>query len=248
MKKITALILIIVLAITLLASCGGKSDSKTGTASSAPKTSNSANSSSAPANSNAPPASNNSGGNTNVGDNANTPAQQDAKIIKASEIITLEDAARILGTDVEINEKYNDTINPLSLESIKTEYESKESSMFSMTITLFQNATFDTSNSVDKAYLDVGGIAFYNETIRKDREAKEGAVLLEGIGDWAVINSLGTLMANIEIGHGDYSISINIISTPRGSNFNDEEKAAWQKDKLIEAGNLAVERLEAIIK
>jgi len=235
MKKLIAIMLTLILAISMLTACGGGSK---------PSNGNSSGNSS-----NTPPASTNSGGNSGGGSNANTPAQQNTEIIKSSELITLEDAARITGVDMIV--KKIDKVETMSPGEVKTQYDTD--SMLFFTIDLYQDAAYDLSNSTHKSLLDSGGAKSYGETLRVAYEnnpleikAYKDTLPIEGIGDWAYI--WGSSKDSISIAYGDYFIIITIYSTPKGSGFSDEEKIEWHIEKLTEAGKLAVERLEALIK
>jgi len=238
MKKLIVFALVMILAFSLMSGCGGNS-------------SNSGNNmpSSTPGNSNnsTSPASDNGGDN-----NTSTPAKQDTRIIKASELITLEDAGRILGGNVTVNEKSDDEIDPLAFGRITTIYNSDAGSVpYYISIGLYQNATLDENNTAHKHFLDKGGIADYQKGIRADRESKELAVIIDNLGDWSCITGFAKLNSmsthTLEIGYGDYCISITMLNWPNGNTFSDEEKIAWKTEKLTEAGKLALDRLKAII-
>ena len=249
MKKVTALILTIVLAISLLTSCGGKSDSKTGTASSAPKTSSSANSSTAPSNSSAPPASSDNGGNSGGGNDTNSPAQQTGVVVKASELITAEDATRILGTDMAVSVDSNGVEKDLDKReypgSLRTVYDASDIMMFMLQVCIRQNALLDKDIPFEEAIINRGGISSFSGEIKQQYENAENTITVEGLGDWAGIVSI--VGKTLYIVHGDYFLELTITGRVDKSR-SDEEDAAWKIEKLTEAGKLAVERLEAIIK
>ena len=212
MKKIFAIALIAILALSLLTACGD-----------------------------------NSGGDTNSGGDS----KQDAGVIKASELISLEDAARILGQEVAVDEKKNDKIDKMTPGSIEILYDSIDtSSIRYISVTLYQNALLDPNSLAGKGLLDTGGISSYNARIKTDRESKEGALVIDGVGDWACITaweSMGRRVGTIEIAYGDYCIAVTINGSPNYETASEEETVAWQNGKLTDAGKLALERLAAIV-
>ena len=227
MKRMLTLGLTLLLALSLLTACGGNNSGESPPAA-------------APA-----PAS-------NSGNNTSSPAKQDARVIKSSEIITLEDAKHILGTEVKAHDEKFDLINPLNPGTISTTYVSVEDPLYYISIILHQDALLDPNVAVDKGMIDKGGIAGYNARIRPARESQEAAVILEGIGDWACITGYDKLKLNnlyaIDIAYGDYCIEILLIGWPKGTTVIDEEKIDWKTEKFMEAGKRAIERLDAIIK
>lgn len=220
MKKILAITLILILAFSLLTACGDNGGGNS-----------------------APPTSTNGGG----GNSTNSPAQQNADIIKSSEIITQEDTARILGKDVTVDKL--DEMNPMTPGAVHTSYGSTGVTI-ALSITLYQNAALDLSNSTHKALFDGGGIGSTNGGVRNQYEKGTivEAIPVEGIGDWAFISGLGKKVStSIDIGYGDYRIFISTTIIPEGSKLGDETTLALRKEILTEAGKLAIERLEAII-
>ena len=240
MKKILALVMVLLFTLSLLTACGGDSGGKSDSGNSdAPASESDSENSASPA-----PAPD------DVNDTTGS-AAQDTRLIKPSELITLEDAGRILGGDVTVSEKKNDIIEPELAGAVQIQYKSNAASIYYMTICLFQDAAFDATRTQDKVLLDQGGTANYNATIKPYREQKEDAVLIDGIGEWACISGFHSVDSSavhtLEICYGDYCISITMVGWPKDNSFSDEEKIAWKTEKLTEAGKLAFERLEAII-
>ena len=236
MKRTMGLAMVLLLTISLLTACGSGSSSNTPSGSSnTPATT--------------PPDSDNGGNSNNT-----PPANQDKRVIKASELLSKGDAERLLGGNIEVKEKNDDKIDVLSLGKITTIYNSDAgaSSPYYISIGLYQNATLDNKNAQHKVFIDKGGISDYQEGIRADRENRELAVKIDDLGEWACITGFEKLDSfgthTLEIGYGDYCISVTMVNWPKGNTFNDEEKIAWKTDKLTEAGRLAFERLEALIK
>jgi len=235
MKRTLALVMILLLTISLLTACGGGGSSNTPSGNSNP----------APT----PPASDNGGNSNNT-----PPTNQDKRVIKASELISKGDAERLLGGTIEVKEKNDDRIDVLSLGKITTIYNSDAgaSSPYYISIGLYQNATLDNNDAQHKVFIDKGGISDYQKGIRSDRENQELAVIIDDLGEWACITGFEKLDSfgthTLEIGYGDYCITVTIVNWPKGNTFNDEEKIAWKTEKLSEAGRIAFDRLEALIK
>ena len=238
MKRILTFVMTLLLILSLLTACGGDGSSSGNNTSSG-----------GGSNTSAPPASTPA---SDSGNNTSSPAKQDARVIKASELIALEDAEHILGVEAKAHDTNFDLVNPLNPGTIKATYVSIENSLHYITIVLYQDALLDPNRAVDRGILDRGGTANYNSIIRPNRESMEAAVIIDGIGDWACITGYDKLRSTnvhtLEIGYGDYCIAITIIGWPKGNMFNDAEKIAWKTEKFTEAGNLALERLKAIIE
>ena len=226
MKKVTALILLIVLAISLLTSCGGKSDSKTGTASSAPKTSNSANSSTAPANSSAPPALNDSGSSPDGGSNVNTAPEEDSGEITPLKLVSVKDAERILGVNMTIGDLNDKRL--FGGKQIKTEYVDDGDPDVYLKVSFLIAANYSSDNSYEVQY----------DLLRE----REDSIDVNGIGEKALY-----LDNELYVYDRDYFMRIQVLYTSLKVRLTDEEEAAWTKEKAIEWGKLAAERLEALI-
>jgi hypothetical protein len=151
-------------------------------------------------------------------------------IIKPSELITLEDAKQLLGIEgVRIDENKFDVIDPPW--RIRTVY-------------YFDGGFLGIHLDQDALYMRVGGTAGYAEFVRKKHQ-ENGATFLDGIGDWACIEF--TLATNMYISYGDYLLFLQEFGLPKGNDFSEEEKVAWQEKVVIESGKLAFGRLKAIV-
>jgi len=228
MKKLFAIILALILSISMLTACRGGGDSGNGSDSAG-----------------GTPALTDSG-DSGWENNANTSAQQTAEIIKSSELITQEDAARILGENVKIN-ALDERSHRVAPGSVETRYGSTESSL-ELSISLYQNAAFDINDKAHKKLLDQGGIASANDSLRKEHERRKDAVSAEGLGDWAFITPTDNeTYLTIVIGYGDYRIVVDTRGEPHGGKPADKGMLAMRTEILTEAGKLALERLAAII-
>ena len=221
MKKWITLALVLVLSLSLLAACGGCSSNSS---------SNSENSNTTPPASTTATDSGNDAHSANLGKN----------VILPSQLITLDDAKRLLGEGIEVNENFNDTVtvtNAMQIEYFDTE------NQVGLGILFYQDAV------LDEWQLSQGGA----KNIGEERKAgiieeSESAVQVEGIGDWAVLN-VYVAETMIRIGYGDYYIQITSRGRPSDIDFSVQGAvAAWKTEFLTEAGELAVERLKAITK
>ena len=233
MKKTITRVMVFLLALSLLTACGG--GSKPG------NEDNSGNS--------APPASTDSGGggNTDGEDDENTSAKPYEEVINPSELISRDDADRILDISTFSDESEVDIVDsnqPGGLNSIYSLYISEE---YLFQIRLYQDALLEGLAAEN------GGMSAWIQNQKSARDTNvfnQEIIPVEGIGDGGYLvneNSLGVW--TIELFKGDYCISITITYNPPTTHTrNDEDEGAWRKEKLTEAGKLAVERLEAIIK
>jgi len=235
MKKVLTLGFVLILAFSMLTACGGNSGNSTPGGGSE--------------NTPTPPASTPPSGSEN---NTSAPANQDAEVIKASELITAEDAGRLLGGSISVKPENDDRIDTKSFGSVTIIYNSDAGSTpYYVSVRLYQDALLDENNAAHKALIQDGGTSSYQKGLRSDRENKELAVIIDDLGDWACITGFEKLDSygthTLEIGYGDFCISITIPGWPKGNTFNDEEKIAWKTEKLTEAGRLAFERLKALL-
>ena len=88
----------------------------------------------------------------------------------------------------------------------------------------------------------------YTEGMRKNYEKADPADVIEGVGDWAHIDHSGTNMQSIYFAYGDTFISITIDGKLEKKAYDKDELNAWLIEKVTEAGRLAAERLDAILK
>ena len=235
MKRTLVVVIALILTLSLLSACGGNSDNSGGNSGAENSVGNTI-----------PPTSN----NVDNSSDTNAPANQGARLINASELISREDAERILGGDVTIDEKKNDLIED---GAVSITYDSNNGGlMYYLTITLCQDAALDENRELDRVAFAIGGTASLNESTQIWYEEKEGNLLIDDLGDWACIKRLNVLSSSdwqmIQICYGDYQINVASVGWPKGSVSTDEEKITWKKETLTEVGKLAFERLEAILK
>lgn len=166
----------------------------------------------------------NGGGNTNgANDSAKQPAKQALKEIKPSELITLGDAERILGKDMQ------------AIDADITDSNGDISALY--------GALGGDLESVNIVRRDGSSFA---ETIN---ENDTDATIVTEIGDWACIavNEYDFGVTYLYIDHSGYHIKISLTSDPFNDLRSAEENAARTTEKLKEFGKLAVERIDAII-
>ena len=248
----TLLALALILALSLLTACGGGGNTAppptAESSSSSAATTPAADSSSSSA---ATPPASDSGSSSSSGNDAADAVNQNADVILPSQLITIEDAERILGLELVVDEKNNDYFEPLSFGDIHTQYKNAGGGMGFFTIRVRQDAALDLTNSTQKRFLEVEGTKGYAETIRVEREkeiAEGKARKIDGLGDWAYLHYMmsGTVSC-MTITDGDYYIFMqHTVKEP--ADLSDEEKLEWRDDRILELAKLAVERLDAIVK
>ena len=219
MRKRIAIILALILAISMLTACGSNSTD-------VPNTS---------AVSESKPTDHNDT-QSKTGNDTSAPAEFNPIVVKPSELILQEDAARILGEEVEVDDV--DDVEPLSLGAMKTSFDSTEHIMYYLTIWINQTSMLDPEMKNHKIQLERGGIATHNDDFYKHTINLEDAIELDSLGDWAIIRK-----NNIWVAYGDYFISITINTAVSKVKLTEEE----YKEKLTEAGTLAFTRLKAIV-
>ena len=222
MKKILSLLLVLQLFLLLLTACGGNGDSS------------------------------NSGGTSST---ENTPPKlSETRIIKPSELISLEDAERILGIDLVV---YGNLDEAEQLGGLRSVYDfddgkTHSSPTYMLQININQNELLDEYDSLDKKLKDNGGMSFSIDSLKNGYETIYAendlfkTLWVEGIGDWACINR--SPIHTINIAYKNYSLGVTITGQSTDVSRNKEEESAWKVEKLIDAGMLAVERLEAIVR
>ena len=231
-KKVLTILLLAVLSLALLAGCSGEGNSNS--------ESNSSNSSNTPSTENN--SGNSSSSETDSRNDTNDTASQDADVILPSQLITLEDASRLLGEDVEVDEEKYDVIDTLDGQA-HIVYNVIASPLSKLQVYFYQDALMDPARVTR-----TGGAKGRGERSRSEIENLETAIQIDGIGDWAYIDGLDKLLASISIGYGDYYMQITTNGKPADSDYSiySDEHAAWRKDILTEAGKLAVERIKSL--
>ena len=230
MKKLFLTILVVILTISILTACGNNNNSEADDNESESATTSESEFQPETDSENNPPDRNNSA------DSDGSTAKFNPTVVISSELILPEEATRILGDEIDV--EYVDEVDSMSLASNNTSFKSKEDFMYYMTIWIYQTSTLDTTYPNQKAILELGGIANFNDTQYEGSVGKEGAVILEGLGDWAIINN-----DVVEIAYGDYYIYMTIKTTLSNIELTDEEYI----EKLTDAGTIAFGRLEEIV-
>ena len=219
MKKIVVIILTLMLAISMLTACGSNSTD-------VPNTSYVSESK---------PTDHNDT-QSKTGNDTSASTEFNPIVVKPSELIFQEDAARILGGEVTVDDV--DDVEPLSLGSMKTSFDSTEHRMYYLCIWINQTSMLDPEMINHKVQLERGGIATHNDDFYETTINLEDAMELDNLGDWAIIRK-----DNIYVAYGDYFIDITINTAASKVKLTEEE----YKEKLTEAGTLAFTRLKAIV-
>jgi len=224
MKKILAITLALVLAMSLLTACGENSGSGNSANGGGNGTNNSVN------------------GDGNSTSNSVKTAND---VIKASQLISREDAKNIIGQSMADDEAdIAESGQPGGVNSIYSVYLSDE---YMFQIHLYQDAL------LEGLAVKNGGMSVWIQNQISSHESNpfgQEIIPVEGIGDGGYLvdqNGLGFWC--IELFRGDYYINIAINYNPPATHTreNKEEESAWRKEKLTEAGKLAVERLDTIL-
>ena len=154
------------------------------------------------------------------------------KIIKPSELITADDAKKIIGTDMEADRNWSDSAE--SFGSLRTAYIAEN---YMLQVTIRQDAQLDENDPADMDYLARGSISTYVRGIRGTYENAEDTIAVSGLGDWAgIVRPVGPLYSLYIVYNGYCFIEISLS----GEDKDDD----WQIGKLKEAGKLATKKLE----
>ena len=230
MKKTIILVLTLVFALTLLAACGGDSGSNApggtpnnaGGGSSAPASVNSGGES-------APPAAPETPAIKDGEKDTSSPAGETKEKIKPSELISLEDAERILGIEMKVYGELDKLEQgAFGGDTYKTSY------------------SFAGETKATAYMLQVSAASPLSSSLDEIKKRNEGSkdLWVEDVGDWAMV--VRSPLHRIEVVYKGYSFSL--ILTGNHAIRDNEEESAWKAEMLIEAGKCGVEHLEAIIK
>ena len=185
-------------------------------------------------------------GSTDVGDKSDISEQQNNKLIKASQLLTVEDASRILDVTMAIDEQKRDVSNPSELGSLSTKYVTVPESYLFVIVDILQDDTLDSTNEDHKLIIDTGGIRSYNTSLKDiiglnefDLSIYDNAISVDGLGEWAYIWNND----NITIAYKDYNVSVYIYNFPKGTAMSDEARTAWKIEKLTETGKAVLLKL-----
>ena len=236
MRKLLTIALVLLLALFTLTACGsGGSESGNG-----------GGGGSAPAPADIEEQDNGAG---ESGGDSESYASINADVILPSQLVSLEDAERILGVELTTNEHYNDTVESTAPWSTKTQYNFGANGYFH--INLYQDAQLDITNGRVRLRMEEGGARGYAESVIRpdhEREIEQGksTTMIDGIGDWAYLYFFASgTTPSMSIAYGDYFILMQNTVKP-SPDLSNEESLEWDAERLIELGKLAVERLKAL--
>jgi len=229
-KKLLITLLVIILAVSMMTACGGGKGGAGDSAGGAAQAD-----SAAPADNAAP--------ESGDGKDSGESAKPTADIIKPSELLTIEDAEKITGKKMEVY-----TLDEISTGAeegtIQTTYVSDDEGNLALNIQLVQEGLIKS-----ESLIELGGIAFKMKRLKMYAENNDAAVPLDGFGDWAYITDM--MGTSFKVATGDYYLSVSAgIKDMMHPIPKDEEEALKQlfHDAALEGGELAYERLTAIIK
>ncbi|MCL2488328.1 MAG: hypothetical protein FWE80_06555 [Oscillospiraceae bacterium] len=182
---------------------------------------------------------NNSGGGS-ADSNTGNAAKATKGVIKASALISIAEAAALLGQDMEdaeITERH--FID-------ESHYMSKD---YHFDIALWQEALYDANSDFEKGLLKNGWASYMREMEKafSSNYYSQNIVELGGIDGASYLQEgVGMGQWMLHIFYGDYYISLNLNNTSL-SHADSEDEISWKQEKLKNAGNLAVENLKAIL-
>ena len=186
-------------------------------------------------------------GNTGAGGTANTgsvPSQNTTKagkrVIKASELISREDAAALLGQSMKDGEIPK---RPFIDES---KYVSQN---YFFSIALCQEALRDKNSDFEKNLLKNGWANYMKEMEKaySKNYHKQNIIETGSIDGKSYLQDGGAMgLWSVHLFYGEYYILINLGNTSL-SRKDGEAETAWKQGILKEAGTLAVGRLKEII-
>ena len=168
-----------------------------------------------------------------------------SEVIQPSQLVSRDDAARILGVSMPGSE--NDAIDVGgSAGHLKCEYMADE---YTFRIDIAQDAML--SEDVLKFLGDTYFLFHKDTAVYYEMDSmKENVFKVEGLGDEAYIMNLFDSMGawHIEIYKNGYWIGITIQNTDTVFMLSGDtaKEIKWQKEKLTELGELALERLAAL--
>ena len=162
------------------------------------------------------------------------------RVIKASELISKEDAASLVDQIMK-----DDEMNKRPLVD-QNRYVSKD---YGFSVALCQEALHDSNSDFEKGLLKKGWASYMKEMEKAYslNYHNQNIVEMDGIEGASYLQD-GVAMGLwlLHIFYGDYYILVTLGNTSL-SRKDSEAETAWKQEKLKEAGNLAVRRLKAII-
>ena len=187
--------------------------------------------------------------NIDSGNSSNHTASSQREVIKASELISKEDAEALLGQDVEIHEdiyeksfidqaRYNSDDKTLTIELWQEALHNKDSKFEK---SLIQNGWSDYVKRMEDAYISYTKADPENpDLVYIELEGTYGTYYLQQI----------TLMGQslMQIFYGDYMITLYLSNYKSNSHVDSEDEKLWKREKLMEIGDFAIERLKEIIE
>ena len=192
----------------------------------------------------------------NGGSNPNSTFSQSARVVKPSELVTLEDAERILGIDLQV---YEELDKSEQFGGLRTTYNFDDGKLHSsptymLQININQNESFNENSMLDNKMKAQGGISFLNKNLKEGLELISSeedtmkTIWIDGVGDWASIIRSPIHTINFSYGNGAYSVGITLTGQSTDVKRDKEGESAWKVEKLIETAMLAIECLDDIVK
>ena len=236
MKKILTIGLALILALSLLTACGKNDNGENNSAvSSQPSES---------------------------GKGTKDPAQLLENAIKSSELVTLEDAERITGMKMDVDGEIDvigigTVTHPReSIGVMSTKYVSDDNNNLQFRISIQQSVVMEYQKlkfpEWDYNYVEgEGGVPYLIGDWKRIIDIGGGGndtTPIEGLGDWAYYSPV---LNTVYIALGDYFIKVSADYKSLIHPMTSEQKKALDsliKKTVTEAGNLALERLETLIK
>lgn len=177
-----------------------------------------------------------------------------SEIIYPSQLIARDDVGQILGAEMltgDDNEKV-DVSAKGTPPSLMSAYRSEA---YIFAVELYQDALFEKNND---SILAKGGVAYFiqdqmgsMDELFNYAEGKEDEPIIwkvDGIGNGAYLLKVEEGAYMLIFYEGGYYFRATIGGDWNRDLRSKEEELEWRKEKLIEAGELIVERLDAIIK
>jgi len=198
---------------------------------------------------------NNNGSKDEGSSGGGNSTKQDVKKIKPSEILTLADAEKVLGIDLQVYGELDKA--DVGSEILRTVYHYDDgkvypSPTYMIQVTFYQKEIVDEKELAENQSKAKAGVSFSKNSLKDGVEliVKEDAsevVWIDGIGDYAKI--MRSNLHTISVAYKNYSYSI--ILTGQDTVVKREPKgveSAWKVGKLVEAAMLAIENIDAILR
>lgn len=188
------------------------------------------------------------------GSSGGNPASQSVRTIKPSEVLTLADAEKVLGIDLQV---YGELDKPDTMTEIpRTVYNYDDgkvypSPTYMVQVTLFQTDTVNEKELQSNQEKSRAGVSFSKNSLKDGatlvtKEDPSKVVWIDGVGDYAKINRSN--LHTIDVAYKNYLFSIVLTGQATNVKRAKEEESAYKVEKLVEAAMLAVKNLEIIAK